>query len=202
MALQTLWWQHHKETMNSLVLEFPYFPVFFFENCLSKSCAVVRVIANFGHCHDLCLRQTNVCVAVDTSADIGIVAVDSMCKCNFKNLQKTCVKLIVKNWLQNRLLRSSSQIVFTDRLQKLSHGSSSTFVFKYCGLSGDLSFGHHYQTVTYSGQRSQTVTSWPYLCISWSWGPIELSVKPTDGKVLRKSRIRTNPIGTHRIKTD
>ena len=68
-----------------------------FENFLSKSCAVVRVIANFGHCHDLCLRQTNVFVAVDTSADIGIVAVDSMCKCNFKNLQKTCHKLIVKN---------------------------------------------------------------------------------------------------------
>ena len=98
MALQTLWWQHHKETMNSLVLEFPYFPGFFFlENFLSKSCAVARVIANFGHCHDLCLRQTNVFVAVDTSADIGIVAVDSMCKCNFKHLQKTCHKLIVEN---------------------------------------------------------------------------------------------------------
>ena len=97
MALQTLWWQHHKETMNSLVLEFPYFPGFLLKNFLLKSCAVVRVIANFGHCHDLCLRQTNVFLAVDTSADIGFVAVDSMCKCNFKNLQKTCHKLIVKN---------------------------------------------------------------------------------------------------------
>ena len=127
MALQTLWWQHHKETMNSLVLELIFLD--FFENFLSKSCAVARVIANFGHCHDLCLRQTNVFVAVDTSADIGIVAVDSMCKCNFKHLQKTCHrlnrrKLTSKSSSQivftNCLHRSSSKIAFTDRLQQLS----------------------------------------------------------------------------------
>ena len=52
------------------------------------------------------------------------------------------------------------------------------------------------------GQRLWPLDSWPFLCTSSSWGPIELSVKPTDGKVLRKSRIRANPIGAHRIKTE
>ena len=195
-----LWWQRHKETMHSLVLEVFFcalcFKGNFLSNFLSSFCALVGVIAKFGRCHDLCLRQINVFVAVE-----GFFQNIHLLTWAFWQLtasanatSKNCKRLVIN---------SSPKIVFTDRLQKLP----SQIVFLYlssfvvvCLVICLMAIITRLLRIVAKGHRL-----WPldHTCaFHGHGGPIELSVKPTDGKVLRKSRIRTNPIGTHRIKTD
>ena len=155
MALQTLWWQHHKETMNSLVLEFPYFPGFFFLRTFFQNLALLPVslptlvtvmICAWGKQMYL-LQWIHLLTSVLWQLTACANATSNICK---RPVINSSSKIDFKIVFTDRLHKLSSQIVFKNCL----HGSSSTVVFKYCGLSGDLSFGPYYQTVTYSGQRS------------------------------------------------